>query len=112
MKIRGEQSRRPKRIRCGIHIGDSFFVGAFMASWPLGHLSLSNGGIVFGWSFLRWHELYKLRYDKIISIKKRHRLLFNTYRIFHNDESQPNYVVISTLDSEIWDLLSKRLDRR
>ena len=78
-----------KKLRCGIHIGDSFYWGATRIIWP------------FAW--IEPKENY------ILEIKKIHSVFFKTYQIIHNDKSISKFLLISTREQFLWNIIIKKL---
>ena len=97
-----------RKIRCGIRMGDTFFMGAFTIPWPIAWMKVDNSGISFGWKIFHYNVTYDLKFFQIERISKTRSFLFNCYRIYHNNEKLLNYIIISTIDAKIWDLFSKR----
>lgn len=97
------------KLRCGIHIGDSFYWGATRIIWPLAWIELKENCISLGWTILRSSERFSLKYEDIIEIRKIGCILFESYQIIHRNESIPKFLLISTRDQHIWDIIIKKL---
>lgn len=100
-----------KKLRCGIHIGDSFYCGVARIIWPFAWIELREDYISFGWSILRNSENFSLKYEDIIAIKKVHSVFFKTYQVIHNDKSISKFLLISTRHQYIWDVIFEELQK-
>ena len=98
-----------KKLRCGIHIGDSFYWGATRIIWPFAWIEPKENYISFGWNILRNSEDFLLKYEDIIEIKKIHSVFFKTYQIIHNDKFISKFLLISTRDQFLWNIIIKKL---
>ena len=98
-----------KKLRCGIYIGDSFYWGATRIIWPFAWIEPKENYIAFGWNILRNSEDFLLKYEDIIEIKKIHSVFFKTYQIIHNDKSISKFLLISTREQFLWNIIIKKL---
>ena len=97
-----------RKVRCGIRMGDTLFMGAFVIPWPIAWIKVEKSGISFGWKIFHYNTAHKLKFAQIEKISKTKSFLFNCYRIYHNNEELLNCIIISTIDSKIWDEIVKR----